>query len=247
MESQYACFPSPSLRASAPPIDAWHASRRRTARPGRAIISRSITFLSYPPDELAAVVDSFATDATSKELVTKRTHQRWREMWCASRFGLGFRERFGDCEIEIDDVDEQRDFDFHLRFEGDRLPFQVATVLDKGRRPGDEYKTGTRAEIKGWYDTRPAQDEDYARRCVQRSLRAKVAKNYAAPQSLHVLLYLNLKAAGVPWVVLAEACKVDARRFASVWVTTDHYLCCLHGGTRWVTPPGWWSIWPSEQ
>ena len=54
-----------------------------------------------------------------------------------------------------------------------------------------------RAEIKGWYDTRPAQDEDYARRCVQRSLRAKVAKNYAAPQSLHVLLYLNLKAAFV--------------------------------------------------
>ena len=105
MESQYARFPiariagtlpmdsSATQRSSAqralrgPTVrthSRWAAGLSRIESPQRsawrAIISQSMTLLSYPPDELAAVVDSFATDATSKELVTKRTHQRWREM-----------------------------------------------------------------------------------------------------------------------------------------------------------------------
>jgi hypothetical protein len=165
-------------------------------------------------------------------------------MWCAAKFGRAYERHVGACRIEIEERDEQRDHDFHLIVEGRRLPFQVASVHDDGRRLGDDYGGRTKEQVDALLDERPMQTGAYAVERVRSGLRAKRDKNYAGAGSLHLLLYLNVNAWSVMWPDLVAMAKVEGAGFASVWVMSEHVVCCIaHSGNTWpVLPAGWLEV-----
>lgn len=161
--------------------------------------------------------------------VTSRTHNRSREMWVAERFASGFAKAVGACEVQIEETDEQREFDFHLVVDGRAHPFQITEVLDAGRKRGDEYKLISREERVAMYSSEEGGDASYAAEQIAGALNAKLAK-YGDGSTLHVVLYLNLRAGSVSCSAIVQTCGELAVRFASVWVITDGMLCCLNSG-----------------
>lgn len=192
----------------------------------------------YAPEELHAEVEARAGELGSVAFVAEGRNKRLREMWCASRFGMGYEKHFEPCTIEIDAADEQREFDFHLIAAGDRMPFQIAEVLESYRRRGDEYRGRTQEQINAILNGRPSHSAAYAAERVCAVL-SKKAKHYAASDSLHVLLYLNLNVSVIPWATLASSVEPHTGDFASVWVESQYLFCCLYGGERWRGATGW--------
>ncbi len=178
----------------------------------------------------------------TRVFLTRPEYQRLREMWCAARFGVGYLNHFGACAIHIDTKNEQREFDFHFSVAGERLPFQIAEVLDTGRRRGDEYRDRSDEQVAELHNQRPAQDDSYAARRVREELQAKLNKRYAGAESLHLLLYINLKASSVSWASLAEPAEHEARAFGSVWLVAQDVFCCIHGGLLWPELTGWRAV-----
>jgi hypothetical protein len=193
----------------------------------------------YTPEELHAEVEARAGELGSVAFVAEGRYKRLREMWCASRFCMGYEKHFEPCSLEIGAEDEQREFDFHLIAEDVRLPFQIAEVMESDRRRCDEYRGKTQEHVDAIVNLRPSHSAAYAARRVADVLSTKKAKRYAASESLHVLLYLNLNVTSIPWATLASAAEPHAKAFASVWVESQHLFCCLYGGNRWSGAIGW--------
>ena len=115
-------------------------------------------------------------------------------MWCASRFGVGYLHNFGPCEIDIAEANEQREFDFHLLERNDRLPFQLAEVLEKDRRRGDEYRDRTVEQVNELHNERPAKDDGYRPERASVSLHSYTIESmeHQTPMKYHVQEHLHL-------------------------------------------------------
>lgn len=194
---------------------------------------------AYSPSALARLVEEAIGQIGTTAFVTSSKSQRLREMWCAAKFGLGYSNHFEECSIEIESENENREYDFHLVTEKSRLPFQLAEVLDSGRRRGDEYRQSSREQIVELLNEGPGEGAQYVARRVQEELIAKAGKRYSKPEELHILLYLNLRASSIPWASVAGAAEEAAAPFASVWLVTQDLFCCVHGGTQWHGLVGW--------
>lgn len=193
----------------------------------------------YTPTGLATLVDARVGSVGTRAFLREAAHQRLREMWCAARFGAGYTKNVEVCEIDIADKDERREFDFHLCEKADCLPFQIAEVLDEGRRRGDEYKSNEFKQVADLHRARPWQDASYAIRRVGEVLQSKLTRYKSGSSTLHMLLYINLKASAVTWASLANGAERQAASFASVWLVTPGDFCCIHGGSRWHGLVGW--------
>lgn len=193
----------------------------------------------YEPKDLAAVVEAAANSVGTRAFITANSNKRLREMWCAAKFGMGYAKNVAHCLIDISEVDEGREFDFYLCVGNERLPFQVAEVLDKDRRRGDDYRRLTSDEINDLHNHLPWQDHWYAGRRICDELKAKALRYGSVSKSLHMLLYLNVKASSLSWASLANAAEVDSNAFASVWLITQDLICCIHSGSRWSGLVGW--------
>ncbi|HEX2541152.1 MAG TPA: hypothetical protein VHM00_08725 [Caldimonas sp.] len=196
----------------------------------------------YTPRELEAHVEAQVQCVGTKAFLTQDRHKRLREMWCAARLALGYSNFIAECVVEIASEDEDREFDFHLCTSGLRLPFQVAEVLDSGRRRGDEYNSQSKEEVAALHNERDFEPSSYAARRVHEELLSKASKHYAGAESLHILLYLNVKASSVAWASLAEGAESAAAHFASVWVVSQDLFCCLRGGSMWPSLAHWRAI-----
>lgn len=196
----------------------------------------------YAARSLAEYVEERAVALGTPAFVTGSSSQRLREMWCAAKFGLGYERNVAPCEIDIEELNEQREYDFHLCTDGERLPFQVAEVLDEGRRRGDEYRDRTSDEVNQLHNQRSWKDRGYAGRRVIEELHSKHKTYRSGARTIHMLLYINIKAASVPWASIANAAESESKNFASVWLVTQELICCIHGGDRWVGQVGWMMI-----
>jgi hypothetical protein len=193
----------------------------------------------YPPLDLQKLVEAKAAELGTAAYLLDNRNQRLREMWCAARFGIGYETHVGECTLEIESEDERREYDFHLRALGSRLPFQIAEVLDSGRRRGDEYRGRTRKQVTEALDRRPSQGDWYAAKRVREALASKNQKYRTGSAGLHMLLYVNIKASSVPWASVANATEHEAKAFASVWLLTQDLFCCIHSGKVWSGFVGW--------
>lgn len=197
----------------------------------------------FLPHELEQLVERQANEIGTVPFLTRREHNRLREMWCAAKFSRGYERNFGRCHVDIELHDEQRDYDFHLVLPSTRpLPFQAFEVLDAGRRRSaemleDESQKGTSAPAP-----LRARSSLYPARRLREELAKKVAKRYAGSGDLHLLAYINLNAGSLPWASLASAAELAAPSFASIWAVTHHFVACLHGGTRWAGKIHWKEI-----
>lgn len=193
----------------------------------------------YTPTGLTALVEARISSIGFRAFLREAAHQRLREMWCAARFCTGYAKNFGACEIDIADKDEYREFDFHLCEKDDRLPFQIAEVIDEGRRRGDEYKSNEFEQVAAFHNALPRRDVSYATRRVCAVLQSKLARYKSGCSTLHMLLYINLKASSVTWAGLANGTERQATSFASVWLVAQNDFCCIHSGSRWSGLVGW--------
>lgn len=196
----------------------------------------------YQPQELHRIVEQRADAIGIPAFVTHGRHKRLREMWCAAAFARGYERNYGECQVDVDEVDEQLDYDFQLILPcSSPLPFQLFEVLDEGRRRSDEYK-----DVIDRVETEPPRQKvrgsSYATRRLRAELEKKIAKHYANAQELHLLVYLNLNAGTLPWVSMASEIEFATPSFASIWVVTHDLIACLHGGNRWAGKIGWKSI-----
>lgn len=196
----------------------------------------------YHPAELCSFVEAEAERIGAKAFVTSRRFNRLREMWCAGRFSTAYSKRVEPCQVDIDLVDEQREYDFHLVTPTARLPFQVTEVLDRDRRRGDEYKIHTTSQLASVLDAGDALSQDDAVARVREEIESKLSKYRTGAQSLHLLLYLNLKAFGVAWSDIRDATSDVVPRFSSVWLLSGDAFTCLYGGTRWQAIEGWFRV-----
>mgnify|MGYP007073181831 FL=1 len=195
---------------------------------------------TYSPTELDAVVQARMATLSSKELLSERIHKRLLEMWCASRFALGYAQHFGPCRIEIEDVDEQRDFDFHQLLGDDRrLPFQITEVKDKNWARGWEYKNLSLGEIERRQQENGAMSEDTALCRFREQLLSKANDKYANAKSLSILLYANIHVFGIRWEKIQVHLNDLAEQFSSVWVITENLITCIFGDELTNGEPGW--------
>jgi hypothetical protein len=195
----------------------------------------------YEPKALEERFEREAAGLSDGELLLKPQHGRLREMWCAARFGIGFADWMTPCQIDIEDVDEQRHYDFHLITQSARYPFQIVEALDEGRKRGDEYKNNTKEELEQIIRARPMRDSAYAARRVAEELKKKLEKYGPAPD-LHMLVYVNVNASAVAWATLRNASEDLCKMFASVWAVTENMMCCIWGGTHWTGLVTWRQI-----
>jgi len=197
----------------------------------------------YLPQELERIVEQQADHLGTAAFVSERQHKRLRETWCAASFARGYERNFGECHVDIESIDEQRDYDFHLVLPvGAPLPFQVFEVLDTGRRRSQEYRGDETQGLDAQVHELRARGASYPARRLREELAKKVAKHYAGSRELHLLAYLNLNAGSLPWASMASAAESAAPSFASIWVVTDGLVACLHGGKLWSGKIGWKAI-----
>ena len=193
----------------------------------------------YAPLQLSAYVEAQASQVGTVAYLTERRHSRLKEMWCAAQFGQGYSLRYETCSVEIEEVDEQREYDFHLHALGRRLPFQSAEVLSEGRKRGDEYRSQSVEKVAEILNASQSLDEQVAISRIHEELEAKVRKRYAGASALHILLYINLPVQALPWFELQIGLQSTAQTFASVWLLTQGFFSCVHGGDFWQPTDGW--------
>lgn len=192
----------------------------------------------YEPQALGQLVEERAAALSHAELFLRPQHGRLREMWCASRFGLGFGDWVTPCQIEIEENDEQQQHDFHVLTKAARYPFQLVEAMDEGRKRGDEYKNNSKAELEQIFRERPLQNAEYAGKRAAEELQKKL-KKYGPSPDLHILVYLNLNAAAVNWAILRNSAEALSKNFASVWAITGDMICCIWGGNHWAGLVTW--------
>ena len=193
----------------------------------------------YAPLQLSAYVEAQASQVGTLAFLTERRHSRLKEMWCAARFGQGYALRYAPCNVEIEEFDEQREYDFHLHALGQRLPFQIAEVLNAGRKRGDEYRSQSIEAVAELHNASQPLDQHFAIARIRDELGAKVRKQYAGASDLHILLYINLHVQSLPWLELQIDLQTTAQTFASVWLLTQDFFSCVHGGNFWQPTNGW--------
>jgi hypothetical protein len=162
-------------------------------------------------------------------------------MWCAAKFGIGFSSWVEPCQIEIAEIDEQREYDFHLSIGSSSLPFQIVEIIDHDRKRNDEYKRYSISEMGDIFRQVPMKSPQYAGNRISKQLEKKIER-YKNVSDLHVLAYLNCNIARATWAELHIACAAQAKKFASVWVVTDSVLLCLWGGSHWHGLVTWHQI-----
>tara|TARA_R110002110_G_scaffold145689_1_gene335151 strand:- start:1123 stop:1701 length:579 start_codon:yes stop_codon:yes gene_type:complete len=175
-------------------------------------------------------VNVIVSTLSSKEFLVDSSNQRLQEMWCAARFSTGYEQHLEPCQVEIEDIDEQREYDFHLVVNGSRFPFQVFEVMEKGRLRDKDYKNLTKAEIEEKQKSKAplAVEESIAQ--IENALKKKMAKHYAESLDLNTLVYININVLQLPWAPLRDMVQRLNPKFASVWMVTEHMFGCLLGG-----------------
>jgi len=198
----------------------------------------------FTPAKLWRDVERRSNGVDEEEFVNGRAFKRTREAWCAARFALGYERLFGACTVDIEEVDEQMDYDFHLCLSnGEHLPFQIIEALDEHRRRHDEYRLFTREQRLAVEAARGG-SPDYGAERVRVAIQSKIDRHIANSHQLHLLIYLNVNAGSVAWATLAGPAEDEARHFASVWIVTEQMICCIYSGSRWTGLVDWKMIEP---
>ncbi|ASP49454.1 hypothetical protein [Cognaticolwellia beringensis] len=163
------------------------------------------------------------------ELFNKRLHSRKLEAWCAAKFGVGYCNHVEKCLIEIEEIDEQREYDFKLHVNSRIELIQLVEVMDSGRKRGLEYKQEGPEQISAKLLEGDGYTSSYGLTRIRDVLGKKVEKHYADSKGLIVLLYLNMMAMQVEHEVLKENLLDLTDNFKEVWLISGKHIGCLSG------------------
>lgn len=179
------------------------------------------------------------------ELFNSSLHTKSREKWCAGMMGLGYEKCIGPCRVAVNDSDQRQDADLFLDVGGSEFPFQLAEVMEPGRRRGAEYKALAAGDRKGF-----AYEPDRGRlegpRWIAAGIEQKKQKHYAGAAELNLLVYANFAAYQLQHAEVVTAARPYLDAFASVWVVTNLWLGSLSVSNALGRIDGWGVIFRPE-
>jgi hypothetical protein len=120
------------------------------------------------------------------------------------------------------------DIDGYLLVSGTQHPFQIAEIMEPGRRRGDELKN--EHGITAHYD--PDEARRSAAEWIARGIEAKAAKRYANGGKLNLLVYANFDAPVISITDVRGAVEEASNSFASVWILTATHIGCARGNNE---------------
>jgi hypothetical protein len=183
----------------------------------------------FEPSELLIETESEHDAIPKVDLFNKRLHSRKLEAWCAAKFGIGYCNHIEKCSIEIEEIDEQREYDFKLHVNSRIELIQLVEVMDSDRKRGLEYRQEDPKQISARLNQGDGYTNLYGLTRIRDVLSKKVEKHYAESNELIVLLYLNMMAKQVEHEVLKESLSDLTENFKEVWLISDKHIGCLDG------------------
>jgi hypothetical protein len=183
----------------------------------------------FEPSELLIKTESEHDAIPKVDLFNKRLHSRKLEAWCAAKFGIGYCNHIEKCSIEIEEIDEQREYDFKLHVNSRIELIQLVEVMDSDRKRGLEYRQEDPEQISARLNEGDGYTNSYGLTRIRDVLSKKVEKHYAESNELIVLLYLNMMAKQVEHEVLKENLSDLTESFKEVWLISDRHIGCLSG------------------
>jgi len=192
----------------------------------------------YTPVDLLAKYHCIRKPIPLEDFYSHPQMSRVREMWCAANFAQSYEKNICRCLVRIDEEDSQDDVDFELGVNNQWYPFQVAEVMQPGRRRGDEYRkhVSSQTSVEDW-DRGTVKGPEWIHASIQR----KLDKKYSRVSLLNLLLYLNFVENGLEFDKIRNHCEQVSFHFNSVWLLNNNTICCIKSAPNLKSLEGWLS------
>jgi hypothetical protein len=177
------------------------------------------------PKELKKLLNVETEAISSSDLIRKPKNKPFKEIQCASQFGLGYEKYVFPCWLRVN-PEENSDTDFILKTEKGQFLFQTTLADIPGRKMGNDHKPGPDGKLPV-RPYRPERGRIEGPRWIADAVKEKVKKNYSCPKNLNLLVYANFTA---HWLDHNAVCSEVARcqsSFMSIWVITNHQICSI--------------------
>lgn len=177
------------------------------------------------PRRLKARLEELAASLPQGAMVRDPRHQRLKDIWCATHFGIGYERNVVPCGIWVN-TEQDSDTDFVLRTERGDFPFQTTLADVPGRRMGDEHRPDPGASSR-LLPYEPARGSIEGPDWIVAAICHKRAAGYSDASTLNLLVYANFATNGLDYKAIARKAAEPAPAFASVWVVTNHEICSV--------------------
>jgi hypothetical protein len=174
------------------------------------------------PEKLKEFFKAQEKNVSDPDFIRKPEYNFLKEVWCAFRFGLGYKKHVAQCWISVN-KEQDSDTDFFLKTKEGLFPFQTTIADVPNRRMGDEYKTtlngvsrpstlGGRIERNKW---------------ISDAIKHKIAKNYSTSHKLNLLVYANFSYE-LNYQKVSDALQKYLGVFSSIWIITNNQICSVY-------------------
>ena len=175
---------------------------------------------------------------TNERLFNDSQYQKLREAWVAGKFGVGYAQCVGPCEVAVNETSHRTDSDFFLRKEDREFAFQIAEVQVPGRRRGDEQRGIANGSVTT-IPYEPSRGRIEGPTWIRDAVARKAEKNYANSTRLNLVIYANFSAEGLNHAEVEHAAHSYSKSFMSVWVLSNYFLGTLFTSAELGAVNGW--------
>ena len=189
----------------------------------------------FDPAELLKKTEKELDSIPNSDLFNKSKYQKLTEAWYASMFGIGYSRYVSPCRVAVNESDINLDADFYVKVGNVEWPFQLAEVMEPGRKRGKEYKVEPKAPAR----YRPAYAKKNAVKWVYDGIKKKSDKNYADSENLNLAVYVNFSTAKFEYKSIVKKIENFASKFNSVWLLTNTHMCSLISKPALGEMQGW--------
>jgi hypothetical protein len=192
----------------------------------------------FDPTMLLVKTEQELDSISNSEIFNKPKYQKLTEAWCAAMFGIGFSRYVSSCEVAVNESETNLDADFYIKTDAVEWPFQLAEVMEPGRKRGKEYKENPKAPTR----YRPNYARKNAVKWVCDGIKKKIKKNYADSENLNLTVYMNFSSAKFEYKNIEEEVKNLPNEFYSVWLLSNTHMCSLTSKPALGEMLGWGEV-----
>jgi hypothetical protein len=176
----------------------------------------------HTPEKLKEIFEAQQENVTGSDFIRKPKYNLLKNIWCAFRFGLGYKKHVAQCWISVN-KEENSDTDFFLKTKLGLFSFQTTVADVPGRRMGDEYKPtqngisrlstiGGKIESNKW---------------ILNAVENKIKKRYFSLSKLNLLVYANFSSYEVNYQEISDTLQKHFGVFSSIWIITNDQICSV--------------------
>jgi len=174
----------------------------------------------------------------SNELFNSAAHQKLREQWCASMFGIGYANHVRPSRVAVNEGRYREDADFFVEAADVDWGFQLAEVQRPNRRRGQEYRQLADGGVH-LSAYQPGRGDDEGAEWLANAIDQKLGKHYASSNTLNLLLYANFDFADFEYTKIQGRLAQYSSQFSYVWVMTNLHMCSIFSSSELGELNGW--------